>query len=138
MTVKPGFVFDTNVLISAALLKQSISRTALDKALDEGEILASIETVNELNSVLGREKFSRYITTTERFQFLAMYLKETRQIKIETHISDCRDPRDNKFLELAVSGQANCIISGDQDLLVLHPFRGIKIITPREFVERKW
>ncbi|MDE2844360.1 MAG: putative toxin-antitoxin system toxin component, PIN family [Chloroflexota bacterium] len=45
----------------------------------------------------------------------------------------CRDPKDDKFLELAVSGQASHIVSGDQDMLELHPFRGIPVLSPRSF-----
>ena len=47
----------------------------------------------------------------------------------------CRDARDDKFLELAVSGRAAYIISGDDDLLVLHPFRDIAIMTAAEFLQ---
>ena len=49
-----------------------------------------------------------------------------------------KDKKDNKFLELAVTSQADCIVSGDQDLLVLHPFRGVPIVTPRGFVDEEW
>jgi putative PIN family toxin of toxin-antitoxin system len=56
---------------------------------------------------------------------------------IETNetISECRDPKDNKFLELAVCGKADFIISGDEDLLVLNPFRNIQMITPDSFLK---
>ena len=57
-------------------------------------------------------------------------------VEIAETFTDCRDAKDNKFLELAVSGKADCIVSGDADLLVLNPFRGIPILTPREFLTR--
>jgi putative PIN family toxin of toxin-antitoxin system len=129
------FVFDTSAIVSAALLKQSVSRRAFDKALDEGEILVSLETIDELSRVLSREGFARYVTEQERLEFLAVLLREARLVEVDVHIGACRDPQDNKFLELAVSGNARCIVSGDQDLLVLHPFRGVAIVTPRDFVE---
>jgi len=135
---KPRFVFDTNAIISALLLKQSVSRRAFDKALDEGEILVSVETIDELNRVLGREDFTRYVTEEERLEFLAVLLREARLVEVKVHVGACRDPQDDKFLELAVSGQADCIVSGDQDLLVLHPFRGIAIVTPRDFWAEVW
>jgi predicted nucleic acid-binding protein len=47
----------------------------------------------------------------------------------------CRDPKDDKFLELAVSGAACCVVTGDQDLLALHPFRSVSILTPAQFLE---
>ena len=59
-------------------------------------------------------------------------------MQIELHIGVCRDPNDDKFLELALSGGADCIVSGDKDLLVLHPFRGVPIVTPRDFVSEAW
>jgi putative PIN family toxin of toxin-antitoxin system len=135
---KPRFVFDTNAVISAVLLKQSVSRRAFDKALDEGELLLSVETIDELDQVLKREGFDRYVTEQERLEFLAVLLREATLIQVDVHIGACRDPKDNKFLELAVTGQADCIVSGDQDLLILHPFRGVPIVTPRGFVDEEW
>ncbi len=135
---KPRIVFDTNVCISAVLLKRSVARRAFDKALDEGELLVSVETLDELNKVLGRVDFARYVTQDERLEFLAVLLREARLIEVTERVRECRDPQDNKFLELAVSGQACCIVSGDQDLLVLHPFRGIAILTPRDFLDKVW
>jgi len=138
MSAKSRFVFDTSAIISAVLLKQSISRRAFDKALGEGELLVSAETIDELNQVLGRADFARYVTEDERMEFLVVLLREARLVEVTVHVGECRDPRDNKFLELAISGDAECIVSGDQDLLVLHPFRGISIVTPRGFLDEVW
>jgi len=138
MATKPRFVFDTNAIISAVLIKRSISRRAFDKAISEGELLVSAETIDELNRVLGREDFARYVTEDERMEFLAVLLREARLVEVNVYVSECRDPQDNKFLELAISGEAECIVSGDQDLLVLHPFRGISIVTPRDFFDKVW
>ncbi len=134
----PRFVFDTNVVISAALLKHSVSRLAFDKALNEGRLLVSVETIDELNQVLGRTDFARYITEDERMEFLTILLREAMLVEVAIHVGECRDPRDNKFLELAVSREASCIVSGDKDLLILHPFRGIPVITPRDFLNERW
>jgi putative PIN family toxin of toxin-antitoxin system len=57
-------------------------------------------------------------------------------IEPKTEITECRDPKDNKFLELAIAGNAECIVTGDKDLLELNPFRNIQIITPKEFLDR--
>jgi len=135
---KPRFVFDTSAIISASLLKRSVSRKAFDKALDEGELLVSAETIDELNQVLGRVDFAKYVTEDERLEFLAVLLREATFAEVTVYVGECRDPSDNKFLELAVSGAAVCIVSGDQDLLVLHPFRGISIVTPRGFLDEVW
>lgn len=100
------FVFDTNALISAALCDESVSRRAFDHALDRGTILVSLPVVTELNEVLSREKFRPYITEDEARQFLATFAGASEWVEIDVTINDCRDPSDNKFLELAVSGQA--------------------------------
>lgn len=138
MPAEPRFVFDTNVVISAALLKRSTARRAFDKALNEGVLLASVETIDELYQVLGRADFARYVTEDERMEFLAVLLREAELVQVTQHVGECRDPRHNQFLELAISGHADCIVSGDQDLLVLHPFRGISIVTPRGFLDEAW
>ena len=129
------FVFDTNVIVSAALLAGSVPRQAFDKALDEGRILISTPVLLELSEVLGREKLNKYLLESERMRFLVALLKETELIEITTSVTACRDDKDNKFLELAVSGNADYIVSGDEDLLVLNPFRGIPILTPRNFLD---
>ena len=54
--------------------------------------------------------------------------------EIPFNITACRDPKDDKFLTLAVAANADYIVTGDDDLLVLHPFRGIQIIKPAEFL----
>lgn len=138
MPARPRFVFDTNAVISAVLLKRSISRKAFDLALAKGELLVSMETIDELNQVLGRAGFAQYVAEDERMEFLSALLREATLVEITEHVGECRDPQDNKFLELAVSGKAVCIVTGDKDLLILHPFRGISILTPRDFVSQEW
>ena len=128
-------VLDTNTLVSAALIKKSISRDAFDKALQIGQLLASEKTLNELADVLAREKFDKYVSLKERQEFYVSYLEIVNMKDIVEVITDCRDSKDNKFLEIAVSGKANIIVSGDADLLVLHPYRTIEILTPRQFLE---
>jgi uncharacterized protein len=88
----------------------------------------------ELAEVLSRKKLNKYLLEEERMRFLVALLKEAELVEIGEVVTDCRDVKDNKFLELAVSGKADYIVSGDEDLLVLNPFRGIPILTPREFL----
>lgn len=128
------FVLDTNVIISAVLLPRSVPRQAFDLAFIQGIVLVSESTLDELDEVLRRPRFERYIPEDERLQFLTNFIQDTMVVEVIEAITDCRDPKDNKFLELAVSGCATCIISGDADLLVLHPFRSIPVMTPNEFV----
>jgi hypothetical protein len=129
-------VFDTNALISAALLSRSVPRQAFDKAFANDELLTSEACLAELNEVLHRKKFSRYLTPFEADLFINQYSLTATLVAVQTVVSDCRDVRDNKFLELALDGGADCIVSGDQDLLVLTPYRGISIVTPSDFLNR--
>lgn len=132
------FVFDTNVIASALLLKQSVARQAFDKALEEGRLLVSQATVQELNEVLRRKGFDKYVQEEERIQFITALVREAILVEITETITGCRDPKDSKFLELAVGGKASCIVSGDDYLLVLDPFRGIPVLTPRQFLSHAW
>ena len=65
---------------------------------------------------------------------LARLIREAELVNVTETVAECRDPKDNKFLELAISGQAMYLISGDKDLLVLHPFRGIQVVSPQMFL----
>jgi putative PIN family toxin of toxin-antitoxin system len=129
------YVFDTTAVIGALLFEQSVPGRAFHAALDHGEILLSQATAAELSDVLGRKKFDRYVTREERDQFLVRLLRKATVVAIGEEIRACRDLKDDKFLELAVSGGASCLITGDQDLLVLSPFRGIPIMTSAQFLE---
>ncbi len=128
------FVFDTNTLVSAALFANSIPRQAFDAAISRGISLTSESCLAELNQVLHRPKFARYLTAFEADLFISQYSLKTTHIVVTSSVTDCRDFKDNKFLELALDGQATCVISGDQDLLVLHPYRTIAILTPLDFL----
>lgn len=83
-----------------------------------------------------REKFDRYDSLNDRLSILS---KLDNQLVIVTEpiisIYDCRDPKDNKYLELAISENATCIITGDKDLLVLNPFRKIPILAASNFLQ---
>ena len=96
--------------------------------------MISTPVLLELTEVLARDKLNKYLTEQERMRFLVALLKESELVGITEQISDCRDPTDNKFLELAVCGDADVLVTGDADLLVLNPFRGIAILTPRDFL----
>jgi len=134
MNSKPRYVFDTSVIVSAFLFHNANPGHALQTALDRGEVLLSIEVAAELNKVMDREKFDRYLPRKKRKELLSALLQESVFMEVSEQIQACRDPKDDKFLELAVSGEATCIVSSDDDLLVLNPFRGIPILKPSEFL----
>ena len=128
-------VLDTNVLISALLVPGSKPRQALDRAFREGKVLLSFATLAELYDVLHRKQFRRYIDEEDARSFIAALARESEWIDVNVQIKICRDPKDDKFLEIAVSGQATQLITGDADLLVLNPFQGIRILSPQEFLD---
>lgn len=136
MTIDLRFVFDTNVIVSAVLLKGSTARKAFDEAQRRGELLLSLDTLDELNEVLQRRKFNKYVTEQERLQFLSTLVREATLVEITDMITVCRDPKDDKFLELAVSGKADYLVSGDKDLLVLHPFQTVSILRPDQLLKQ--
>jgi putative PIN family toxin of toxin-antitoxin system len=127
------FVLDNNILVSALLVKNSAPFWVIKKVEEMGVILYSEVTLLELNQVLNRKKFVKYFTVEEKQEFIVKLIESAELVMITESIDICRDPKDNKFLELAVSGEADFIISGDRDLLVLNPFRNIEIITANDF-----
>lgn len=126
---------DINVVVSALLFPSSVPNQALQKALQTSEILMSFPVWSELEDVMNRPKFNRYISAKDRKEFLQdFYHLITPFNKITEKFTDCRDSKDNKYLELAVCGKADYIITGDSDLLILSPFRSIAIVKPETFV----
>jgi putative PIN family toxin of toxin-antitoxin system len=119
------FVIDTNVLISALLFKNSVPFQAVKLAEKQGIILYSEATLKELQQVLNRKKFNKYLSLEDRQIFLIKFISSSELVSITEKITACRDEKDNKFLELAVSGNANVIVTGDLDLLILNPFQSV-------------
>lgn len=130
-------VLDTNVLVSALLFRRSLPGQAVDMAVEHATILLSDETRAEVEEVIWRPKFDRYVSGTIRSDFLEYLLASSERVAAAQRITACRDPRDDKFLEAAVNGGASCIVTGDEDLLVLHPFRGMDILMPRDFLNTR-
>lgn len=127
-------VIDTNVWISRLLLADSVAVRAVDKALEKFEVVVSEASVDELTRVLSRARFDRYVSVQNREEFLRRLLKVTTMVAVLSDISDCRDPKDNRFLALALDSESGCIVSGDADLLALNPWRGIEIVSPGAFL----
>ena len=134
MTMNDFFVFDTNVLISALFDFNSFAAKSLTKARNQGRLLVSKEIASEYLSVFSRKKFDKWISLENRINFIENIIENSMHVNVTQQIVACRDYKDNMFLSLAVSAQANCIVSGDKDLLVLHPFNGIPILTPPDFI----
>lgn len=138
MTDEPCCVVDTNVLISALLSAGGASNQAVYTILRRGVLLSSEKAFKELESSLNREKFDSYLRPEDRNDYLSLIRGGARFVEVDAQVEACRDPDDDKFLELAVSGGADVIVSGDDDLLVLDPFRGIPILSPDGFLESEF
>jgi putative PIN family toxin of toxin-antitoxin system len=134
-------VFDTSTLIGAALKVGSKPHQALMLALDSCEICGSAQMIAELAEVLNRRYFDRRLPRPDRDEFIAMIRSNVVTYWVDEKAAasldpPCRDVRDNFILALALAAQADAIVSSDRDLLTLHPWNGIPILTPSEFVSQ--
>lgn len=134
MKPKSRVVLDTNILISAVLVPKSTPGNVLRFVLRNMLPVISSDTFRELNTKLLLPKFDRYASASARKDFLERFLLLSELVPVESVITDCRDPKDNKFLELAVDAQVDYLVSGDKDLLVLDPFRGIPVLSAQDFL----
>lgn len=132
-------VLDNSTLVSAALRPDSLPHRVLLTAVRQYEVCASTDTLSELNEVLARPKFNQYLDVDTRSEFMSLVHENFRLFSVPSFTASelapsCRDASDNKFLALALTAQAGIIVSSDDDLLALHPWRGISIIRPSEFL----
>jgi len=123
-------ILDTNVLLSRLLLPDAITARAVRRLLDHAQAIVSEHTLEELAQTLSRPKFDPYVSRADRQKFFELFARVAEWVPITTTIRRCRDPKDDKFLELAVDGRADWIITGDKDLLDLSPFQSISMLTP--------
>jgi len=136
MRTPQRLVVDTNVLVSRLLLADSIPAQAVRSARRKGSLLVSDATMKELADVLARPRFDRYVSIEDRKQFLRLFARVAEFVPIVNRVRECRDPKDDKFLEVALNGRADLILTGDRDLLVLHPWRDIAILSPKDYLIR--
>lgn len=129
-------VLDASTLVSAALKADSIPERALLRAVSEpNHLLLSREIEAEYLEVLFRPKFDRYVSHERRQRILDIVVVAAERIEFPAAVRECRDPKDDKYLALAAAGRADVIVSSDvHDLLSMHPWRGISILSPSAFV----
>lgn len=138
--LKQPIVIDTNVLVSALLFPTSMTAQAVSKALIEFNLFLSQQTFDEFVEVIQRPKFAKYFIQREHEinDFIEDLMIFAFIIEVTHQVTDCQDPKDNKFLEVALSANALYLVTGDKkDLISMNPYHGIEIITVKEFLERE-
>ena len=132
-------VLDTGTLVGAALKPGSVPHQALLHALARCDVCASAQTWLELERVMQRDRFDRWLQRDTRLAFVAL-LRESMHFFAVTQAEEdsvqppCRDAKDNKFLALTQACQAHMLVSSDDDLLELNPWPGVPVLRPTEFL----
>lgn len=134
MKIRERLVVDTNALVSHLLLPESVPGLAVRRAIAEGQLLVSEATLLELADVLARQKFDRYVSLPDRQEFIRRLGGIAELVPCLTTVRACRDPRNDKFVEVAVNGNARLLITGDTDLLALDPFHDVRILSPADWL----
>ena len=102
----------------------------LDRLIADGRLVASLETLAEVEAVLARPKFAARLPETVRRRFLRRLALGALVVEVGERVRACRDPDDDKFLGVALAAGAEVIVSDDRDLLALDPWRGIRVRKP--------
>ena len=127
-------VFDASAVVSAALRADSVPEQALLRAEAIDILALSTEVEAEIVAVLARPRFATAVPAARRARILDALRGQAVWYQPTERVTDCRDAKDNKYLELALAAGAGVIVSGDADLLVLHPWRGVRILRPAEYL----
>jgi putative PIN family toxin of toxin-antitoxin system len=127
-------VLDASVLISAAMGRGSIPDRAVRHAFASDRVAVSEPMIAELIDVFARPRLARFVLPDLRDEVLALLDTSGVFVAPAERVTDCRDAKDNKYLELALAARAATIVSSDDDLLVLHPWRGVRILLPASYL----
>ncbi|MHB1670164.1 putative toxin-antitoxin system toxin component, PIN family [Thiomonas sp.] len=141
MSDRQRVVIDTSTLIGAILRPGSVPRQAFLAALRTCELCVSTATLHELREVLQRPKFDGYVPLQARLDFVVLVSRHSQLWEPDAQSEQkaagaCRDAKDAKFLALALSCRSVALITSDADLLVLHPWQGVPILTPAAFLQK--
>lgn len=127
-------VFDASALVSAAIRRGSVPSRAFFRALRSDRVAVSEATLAELADVFARPRLARFVDPGLRDEVLALLDVSSVPFAPTERVTDCRDTKDDKYLELALAAGAEVLVSGDDDLLVLHPWRGVRILRPATYL----
>jgi uncharacterized protein len=134
--VRKKVVFDTSSLLAVCIYPDREPAHIFRRALLHFELVATPQTLAELAQVLGRPKFDTWRPHQVRMAWLQHYVANVVEYQPKNQVKDCRDPKDNKFLDAALAASANVIVSSDNDLLVLHPYGDIDVLNLQEFRQK--
>jgi hypothetical protein len=125
-------VIDTNIWISYLLgsLLQGMDEKILSKEI---KVVVSEEMLKELSEVASRPKFKNILTVRRIKELFSLLDSYAIVVSPSQKVNACRDEKDNFLLEVAIEGEADYLVTGDEDLLVLDPFHNTKIIKPKDF-----
>ncbi len=127
-------VFDASTVVSAVLKADNVPERALLRAEEVDVLALSAAVDDEFSEVLNRPKSARVIPLARRDSFLKILRDAAIWFDPAVRVTDCRDPKDDKYLELALAAGAETIVSSDDDLLVLDPWRGVRILSPAAYL----
>ncbi len=127
-------VFDASTVVSALLKADSVPERALLRAEEVDVLALSAAVDDEFSEVLSRPKFAGVIPLARRNSFLRILRDAAIWFDPVVRVTDCRDPKDDKYLELALAAGAETIVSSDDDLLVLDPWGGVRILSPAAYL----
>jgi uncharacterized protein len=129
-------IFDASSVVGAALKQDSTPMRALQIARERDTLALSGAVYDEIREVLGRPKFANALPLDRQQEILELLSAAAIWAEPDMSITDCLDPADNKYLELAVASGASIIVSSDRHLLTMHPWRGVMILRPADYMAR--
>ena len=133
---RASLILDTNILISGLFYKGSVLREVVNTGFDHYELIFSNQTWDELADVIQRDFLEKLSPLATRLRLLAEIASHITIIESNSVVTDCEDPKDNKFLSLALDGSVSTIVTGDEKLLKLHPWRNVDVINVHGFLEQ--
>jgi putative PIN family toxin of toxin-antitoxin system len=127
-------VFDASTLVSATFRRDGVPAHAVRAALQSNRLAVSEATMAELLDVLARPRLARFLDPALRDELLGQLDALAIFFSPTEPVAECRDAKDDKYLELALAAGADVIVSSDDDLLVLHPWRGVRVLRPADYL----
>jgi uncharacterized protein len=127
-------VIDASTLVSAAFRRDGVPARAVRAALHSNRLAVSEATMAELLDVMARPRLARFVDPELRDELLGQLDALAIFFSPTEAVTECRDAKDDKYLELALAADADVIVSSDDDLLVLHPWRGVRVLRPADYL----